>query len=224
MLFFTCASGVYKELIPIYKYCVNRAYPEASVKILETDGPARDRFLINPIDDYVHVTDIDILILPKDISHEEYYGSRMVNGASYLRGAIQANGKTWENAQSRICGGHISFTPEFYDKTKEIREFYSKESNCMDYREFDEVMLYRILDYHKYPIPKNAYTFPNGESWDKEYRDLHINDFWGVKYLKWAPDKQKVGDLMLDTEFIKLCKNLSPRWLNLINNIIRYCQ
>lgn len=222
MLFFTCASGVYKELIPIYEYCVHRAYPDAKVKILETDGSARDRFLIDPIDEYVHVTDIDILILPKDIPHEEYYGKQMVNGASYLRGATVANGQTWDGARSRICGGHIGFTPEYYEKTREIREFYSKPENCQDYREFDEVMLYRILDYCKYPIPKDPYTFPSGDSWDKQYRDLHINDFWGVKYLKWAPDKKKVGDLMLEPEFKRLCADLSPRWLNLINLIVKY--
>jgi len=222
MLFFTCASGVYKELIPLYKFCVKRAYPDAKVKVLETDTAGRDRFLIDPIDEYVHATDIDVLILPHKISHREYYGSHMVSGASYLRGCTVGNDREWRDENSRICGGHISFTSEYYEITKEAREFYSNPENCDNYREFDEVMLYRILVSNKFPIPKEAYTFPDGEPWDKEYRDIHLNDFWGIKYKKWAPEKKKVKDLITAKGFSDCCKGLSPRWSNLINLMIRY--
>jgi len=222
MLFFTCASGVYKELIPLYEFCVKRAYPDASVKVLETNGPSRDRFLINPLHDYVHITDIDILILPHEVSHQEYYGQKMFKGAAYLRGATIANGQEWFNRQSRICGGHISFTQEFYEKTQEAREFYSHPENCDNYREFDEVMLQRILSSNGYPIPKEAYTFISGEPWDKEFRDIHINDFWGVKWKKWAPERSKVKDLITTDGFADCCKGLSPRWSSLINKIVQY--
>jgi len=220
MLFFTCASDEYVELIPLYKFCVNRAYPDAKVIVLETEKPSMDRFLLEQEDDYVHVTDIDMLILPKEISHEEYYKSEMVNGCSYLRGATFTNGQAWEGDFSRICGGQVSFTQEYYDKTKDIRNFFKTQRKT--YREFDEVMLYNILKSCDYPIPENPYTFPSGNSWNKDYRDVHINDFWGIKYLKWEPNREQIGDLVVEKQFQTLCKDLSSRWLPLINKIIAY--
>jgi len=84
------------------------------------------------------------------------------------------------------------------------------------------VMLQRILSSNGYPIPKEAYTFISGEPWDKEFRDIHINDFWGIKYKKWAPDKKKVSDLVMEKGFQRICSKLSSRWLNLINQIVKY--
>lgn len=220
MLFFTCASSDYLELIPIYKYCIKRAYPDANVIVTETFNPSSDRFLMEQDNEYVHVTDIDMLILPKSISHETYYKSEMVNGASYLRGAILAGGKTWTDTRSRICGGQISFTKEYYTRTKDVREFYKFQKK--DYREYDEVMLHDILKSSGYEIPKEPYTFISGNKWNTDYRDVHIHDFWGIKYLKWQPNKQAIRDLVNEKEFKELHKELSPKWFNLINAIIEY--
>ena len=216
-MFYTCADGIHKELAPIYKYCAKRIGEKAVVDFEK--NPSSIRFLKNPIADYVHVTDIDILLLPHERTHRKYYSQYVVNGASYIRGATEAYFRKWEGKDSRICGGQVGFFPEYYARTVEFRDYYLNPRHIENYREFDEVMLYRILHQSGYPIPDSAYCFPNNEPWDWEYRDLHIGDFRTLKYLKWKPDKKKVRDLMEDETFKSLCQNLSPAWIELIDKI-----
>jgi hypothetical protein len=215
MIFYTCVDKKYKELIPLYKFCVNRAYPDAEVIVDQvTNYPSCYRFLNEIKGDYVHVTDADILILPHEKSHQEYYSRFEINGASYVRGATIACGKKWEGEVARICGGHIGLFPEFYRRTNKYR---AEEINCLDSnREFDEIMLCRILRNAGYPIPKEPYTFFDGTPWDWEYRDLHLNDFASLKFKKWSPNREKVADLITDPEFRSISSNLSSYWRTML--------
>lgn len=222
MIFYTCVSGIYRELIPLYTFCINRVYPEAEVIVdKEPLQPACKRFLKHIKGEYVHVTDADILILPHEKTHQEYYSGFECNGACYLRGATEAGGKNWTGDFARIAGGHVGFMPEYYDRTKNIRSEY-RSGKFKEYREFDEVMLADILRRSGYPIPDRAYTFPNGAKWDWEYRDLHIHDFASMKFLKWKPARDKVKALITDIGFRRLTVDLSPYWRNLIHKIQEY--
>jgi len=222
MVFYTCVSKHYRELIPLYKFCVQRVYPEAEVIInKEPFYPACQRFLKHIKGEYVHVTDADILILPHEKTHKEYYSQFEVHGCCYLRGATEAGGETWTGDRARIAGGHVGFMPEYYDRTEIIRNEY-RSGAIEDYREFDEVMLARILRESGYPIPDRAYTFPNGAKWDWEYRDLHIHDFATMKFLKWKPDRDKIKALFSDLKFRSLTVDLSPYWRDLIHKIQTY--
>lgn len=223
MIFYTCVSQHYRELIPLYKFCVKRAYPEAEVIVhKEAYYPSCKRFLKHIEGDYVHVTDADIFILPHDKTHQEYYSQFEVDGACYLRGATEGGGKVWEDDMARIAGGHVGFFPEYYSRTDSLRAEYLQGA-IEDYREFDEVMLARILKKAGYVIPSKPYTFPNGKPWNWEYRDLHLHDFASMKFLKWKPDREKVKDLIIDDEFRTLAADLSPYWRNLIHRIQEYC-
>lgn len=223
MKFFTCVSKHYRDLIPLYTFCVNRVYPKADVVIFkEPNYPSIQRFMKEVDGDYIHITDADILILPHDKTHQEYYTQYMVNGASYLRGATVSGNKTWTGDKSRICGGHISVTPEYYLRTREIRSKYLSRG-FESYREFDEVLLSKILEESGYPIPDEPYTFPDGTPWDWEYRDLHLQDFASNKYLKWLPDKGKIRDLVSDPEFRAITADIDSYWRTLIHNVQEYC-
>ena len=222
MIFYTCVSKYYRDLVPIYKFCVNRAYPNAKVIVdKEPHHPACKRFINEIEGDYVHVTDADIFILPHNESHEQYYKRFAFNGACYLRGATKSGDKEWRGDNARIAGGHVGFTPEYYTRTRKVRSKYS--SGMMDgYREFDEVMLARILRESGYKIPKDPYTFYNGEKWNIEYRDLHLNDFASMKFLKWRPDREKVKEMIFDPHFRKLVKNIDSYWRTLFHKVEEY--
>lgn len=222
MTFFTCVSKEYVELTKLYIYCVKRAYPDEEVIVSkEPRNTSCQRFLKEVEGEYVHITDADIFILPHEKTHQEYYSQFAFQGASYLRGATEGGGKSWKGDYARIAGGHLGFTPEFYEATREVRADFSK-GPFEAYREFDEVMLCRILRASGYPIPEKPYRFFNGAQWDWEYRDLHLNDFLAFKYLKWQPHRGKVKELITEPEFISLSKELSSYWRMLIHKIGEY--
>jgi len=223
MKFYTCVSGHYKDLIPLYTFCIKRVYPNAEVLIdKEPKDPSKKRFLKDVKGGYVHITDADILILPHEKTHEQYYSKFMVNGASYLRGATESGKESWYGDRERICGGHMGVTEEYYRRTKDSRAKYLT-SGIGSYREADEVLLATILKENGYPIPEKPYTFPDGTEWNWEYRDLHLNDFASNKFLKWKPDIVKCRELVSDPEFWAMTVDLDSVWRNLIHNVQEYC-
>jgi len=225
IMFFACASGDYKELIPLYKYCVNRVYPKQEVVTFDVENPALKRFLVNPTKssgEYIHVTDVDILILPQEKTHEEYYTGHAHMGACYLGGVKKSKNGIWEGIRRRVAGGEVGFLPEYYQRTKILRQRFLDEP-VPPIREIDEIVLCRIMKHAGYPIP-DVYTFPDGEPWDTNYRDLHLGDFRGKKYRKWKPDKNKVRDLVNEPEFCSIYKTLSLKWRELIERVVLYSQ
>jgi len=198
-------------------------YPTEKVVVLKTDlFPSCMRFLFNPGNSEVYVTDIDILILPHKISHFEYFSKYKVYGASYMRGCDWSSEGEWKGENSRICGGFALLGPEYYERTAKARNKYFDVNEIEDYRAFDEIMFCRILKSSGYPIPITPYTFPNGEAWDPSYRDLHLHDFRNRKFEKWKPDKMKLATLFKDLNFISLVKGLSQYWYDLIGDVEDY--
>ncbi len=179
------------------------------------------RFLAEQKND-CHVTDIDILILPKKVSHTEYYKQYLHNGASYVRGALYAKDRDWVAEHARIAGGHVYLTKEYYDKTRDLRSGYLNNEFEEKFREFDEVLLQNLLSSYGCIIPKKPYHFPCGTEWDKDYRDLHLGDFRSQAYLKWMPNKMQVLELFNETEFILAAKNAAKPFKELIKSAYKY--
>lgn len=145
---------------------------------------------------YVFVKDIDFLIFRHNPSHERLFVKRMRNLPYFgARGPYRRprryniNKIGWKKDFTRVAGGSFVFkNPDWFKKTGKILNKYRKclkfnESDGFDshkpasYREYDEVMLYRIIKSAGLRTPtrknKNAY----GYHAPKLYRDLHFGDF-----------------------------------------------
>jgi hypothetical protein len=192
------------------------------------------RFLVNEKEykgyDYVFIKDIDFLIFPHKISHLKFFKDAM-GGLPYfgVRGPYRhprrynINRIGWKGDFTRIAGGSFVFkNPEWFEKTRETQKKYRSfiKHNLSDdidhhipgsYREYDEVMLYRIVKKAGLPVPtrknKNVYK----KHAPKIYRDIHLGDFIKKKHGKNRLAKRvAVENLKL---FAKLEKD--PLWLQI---------
>ena len=148
--------------------------------------------------DYVYVTDIDFIILPHKVSIEAYFAQRIQEtGLPYasFRGPYNApkrpgiNGTGWKGDFVRIADGTLMLkNPEWFNKTKKMRGKYRElvkagRSDGIDperpasYREYNEVMLFRIARGSGLKTPTVRYKFVNGKGYNRLYRDIHIGDF-----------------------------------------------
>lgn len=160
------------------------------------------RHLINPKHyrgyDIIYPTDVDFIILPHMKNHVKYY-SRIMSGTltpyAACRGPIKGfknhpTGVTaWAGKYQRTAAGCSMYKyPEFYTATKEAREYYtgvlsSGNHDDLDtipsasYREYDEVMLYRICHRSGLRVPGHSNVFINGDKFNSKYRDIHLGDF-----------------------------------------------
>lgn len=167
------------------------------------------RHIISPklLKDYdiVWITDIDFLIFKQKPSHFEYYYKIMKkNNLPYasFRSAISKpyrpniSPSGWRNEYTRIVSGTAAFIPKlWYAKTKEIIKQYKHniKKNLHDnfdthkpgsYREYDEVLFYRICKLAGLPIPTKRWEFPDGTKFKNKYRDIHLGDFKFKKRVK----------------------------------------
>jgi len=158
------------------------------------------RFLIDPSHykdySYVMVRDIDFIVLPHKTTHLSYCSGRMKRmKASYFgtRGrpssrSCNVSRRGWTGWFSRITGGLVIFSQEWFNQTKKARARYlelltSSKHDKYDkfiagsYREYDEVMLYRICKLSKLKTPKLRQKDAGGVRLSKSYRDIHLGDF-----------------------------------------------
>lgn len=138
------------------------------------------RFLVSEgIDDYdlTLITDIDFLVFDDPIHwHSEemlltyrpfagHHGARK----HPLRKEISKDG--WVGGFERTCGGMFAVNRKWYSMTHEARVYFIKhlDTEC-HYREYDEVMLSRMIKMIGYDVPhiKNFY---------RDIRLIHLGDF-----------------------------------------------
>jgi len=147
---------------------------------------------------YVYVTDIDFLAFRHHPSHMAYYARVMRrSGVPYAgfrgpyrkphRPSISANG--WKGWYTRVAGGTFMLkSPEWFQKTMNMRKHYKRLGKrhkkdgkdrhyFASYREYDEVMLYRIIRGSGMKTPKKKNCFPSGQVYNRNYRDIHLGDF-----------------------------------------------
>ena len=148
--------------------------------------------------DYLYSTDADFLMFKQKVSHMDYYAAVMDKiqqpiacARGPLRGlaATRLDGYGWTENRTRIAAGCImQKIPEWFEATSVARKYYRhlvkhQRADRFDsvpactYREFDEVMIYRICKMSDLRTPDRKDHFLNGEKMNAIYRDIHLGDF-----------------------------------------------
>lgn len=148
--------------------------------------------------DYVYITDIDFLIFNHKPTLKTHYVNMMDEAKQFYvaarsplrrprRRKISKSG--WIRKFKRLQGGRVFFRVcEWIPKTKAFREKYYKiaiedgndsydKHKFGSYREYDEVMLNRILRQSGIPTPRRSGKYLTNNGLDKTYRDIHLGDF-----------------------------------------------
>jgi len=149
--------------------------------------------------DYLYIPDVDFLLFSQSPSHVSFYANIMnQTGLPYVafRGPKKSfyrpeiTGKAaWKGVFKRVVIGNAMFRiPDWYKVTKRARKFYN---DCMKrdvpdkfdnhrpgtYREYDEVLMCRILRMSHLQRPAKTNAYCNNEWRNNIYRDIHIGDF-----------------------------------------------
>lgn len=147
--------------------------------------------------DYVYITDIDFLIFRHEPTLGEYFAKRIERcGQPYaaFRGSVtkplrkEISKVGWRGNFTRIADGTLMLkTPEYFNKTDLMRRRYYKfvkksKHDQYDfitpasYREYTEVMFYRILRQSGLQVPHKKRHFLDGKKYDVTFRDIHLGD------------------------------------------------
>lgn len=160
------------------------------------------RFLIPPRYfsnyDYALLWDIDFLLFKHKDQHVDQFKRVMKNNAiscAFIRSAIRAPRRPhvtrsgWTGAYTRLIAGMSCVRcADWFTETARARKIYLR---CLtngthdkfdthkpgSYREYDEVMLYRICALSGIPVPRKRSHFADGTKFDRLYRDIHLGDF-----------------------------------------------
>lgn len=189
--------------------------------------------------DYLFVRDVDIITLHHRESHVELFAKRMktvnvpyygVRGPYHYPKRPNITSKGWKKEFTRIAGGTVVFkSPEFFNVTIKMRRTYKKllkthgidpidGNKVCSYREFDEVMLYRIVKYSELMPPKIRSHGPDGQRLPRLYRDIHLGDYCKAKRTKKMKkdlpteiiDKYKLLELSKDWQAAKAVSIIHP--------------
>ena len=147
--------------------------------------------------DYVYITDIDFLLFRHSPTLGEYFAHIIKKtGQPYasFRGPLgkpyrpYINATGWKGNFTRIADGTLMLkTPEWFNMTNKARSLYAKlvrnsKHDTFDkiipasYREYNEVMLYRICKLSKIKTPTKRRKFLDGSAYNDNYRDIHLGD------------------------------------------------
>ena len=138
---------------------------------------------------FVFISDVD-MVFTSDFYY--FFKQNMFKDIACVRGArrlpVREGIHRWEGVFKRITGGYVLVTNGWYQKTKKVRErFFSllqenKSDNydnfpVASYREYDEVLLARIMNKVKEPIPIKRNCFVNGVELPVDLMQIHLGDF-----------------------------------------------
>jgi len=186
--------------------------------------------------DYWHPTDIDFIMLRQKRPHIEYYKHIMEKTQQIYAGArgpikgfcrVEISPAGWIGNYQRIAAGCFAAkVPEWFNKTRRVREGYidifKRDGNDRydthkpgSYREYDEVMLFRIVRDSCMSTPNKKDHFIYGKKMNACYRSIHLGDFKFVK--RWKNiKKMKIILTQNNVEsFIELEKD--PVWRNIVD-------
>lgn len=185
--------------------------------------------------DYVYITDIDFIIFRHTPTIGAYFAKRIKETKqpyASFRGPYAAPRRPhitpsgWRGHFVRIADGTLMLkTPEWFSRTKTLRAKYKKlvlSGECdnydrevpASYREYNEVMLYRICIGSKLKTPAIKRKFINGKAYNCLYRDIHVGDFryrrqyQKAKMKRYIPSTNVKNFLILEQEeaWLKICK------------------
>lgn len=148
--------------------------------------------------DYLYITDIDFIFFPHDPTVGRYFQKRIQEGKqpyASFRGPLsrprrpEINHNGWRGNFQRIADGTLMLKiPKWFDRIYVQRKKYknlakkSKHDNYdhykpCSYREYNEVMLYRMVKNSGMKTPDKKNKFITGKPYNKLYRDIHLGDF-----------------------------------------------
>lgn len=154
---------------------------------------------------YVYITDIDFIAFRHKKTHLDYFKIEMDKSKqpyAGFRGPVRGfrrRGVTvlgWTGAFTRISSGNLMLKgPQWFKKTRSARRKYAailkrRRQDPNDrirpasYREYDEVMLYRICAASKLKTPKREGCTLSNKPFNRRYRDIHLGDFKFKKRLR----------------------------------------
>lgn len=145
--------------------------------------------------DYLYITDIDFIFFHHDPTLGRYFQKRIQeNKQPYatFKGPARIPRRFkhgWVGNFTRVADGTLMLKiPKWFEKTYIQRKKYRKlikadkhdnydHHRPCTYREYNEVMLYRIIINSGMKTPKRRRTFVSGKKYNVLYRDIHIGDF-----------------------------------------------
>lgn len=188
--------------------------------------------------DYQYITDVDFLMFHHKPTLKAWYVSMAEEaGQPYVaaRGPLyrphrrKVNGGAWKRRFKRIGSGRVFLVlKDWLPKTQKMRDRYRRiaKNDGTDkwdkhsfgaYREYDEVMLYRIMRESNIPTPRLSNKYLTGSGLNNLYRDIHLGDF---KFARRAHSARKMGAKLKDDNAAALIKLVAdPNW----KEIMRVC-
>ena len=183
---------------------------------------------------YLYITDIDFIIFPHKKPLGKYFAGKLKSTKSpyaSVRGPLNRprrhhiNRHGWKGKFTRIADGMLMLKiPEWWKATKKARTIYNKivragKSDGKDkhlaanYREYNEVMLYRICKASGLRIPNRRKTFLDNTRIRLVYRDIHLGDF------KFPHRERKYGCISAENFFRFEKLDRDKNWLKILEMI-----
>jgi hypothetical protein len=178
------------------------------------------------------LADVDMIFVKHKVSHARYYQKimdrsgqpcaiRIAKPGAPKRPEITGAG-SWTGQYTRVTMGGAAITQKWLSAAHEERARYGlalkyrvtdgrDTHEAGSYREWDEVMMYRICRYSGLKIPTAPRTFVDGDMFDFQYRDIHLGDF---KFEKRWTNKKRMAELMPKSTVAQYRKMLDTQeWL-----------
>jgi len=212
----TVVDAAYMPYVPLFVYCANRVYPDCDVKLFLRDPCDYDfglkfekvqmfqgfpryvynsialRFVVPPAYyegyDWVYVTDIDMMLMPEQVSIEKFHRDEMVQTGMCYSNSLR-NVHHYEGSSS-LSGLHF-FDQRWLKKTEEQRaRYYDLLAMGIvgTYREYDGVMLYRMAKLSGVGLPRK-YKLKN------RHHGIHLGNF------RIFPDNKSAWDARITDEY-----------------------
>jgi len=148
---------------------------------------------------HIFICDVDFVFVKQGKPMLKYYDDLLdACGEPYATFRGHTN-KEWDGNKKRLGEGFFVIkTPEWFKQTAQARSYYEKrlkelKSDSFDdikpgtYREYGEVLLYRICKASKMRTPNLPWCFLNNKKVDMLYRQVHLGDFkFGRRHKNWS--------------------------------------
>lgn len=148
---------------------------------------------------HLYITDVDFLIFNHPAKSLGMYFATKLNATKLPYASVKGpknrpsrpeiNKIGWRGPFTRIADGQLMLKiPEWWNKTAKARKIYNRivksgKHDAIDrhpscsYREYNEVMLYRICKASNLKTPTKRKKFLDGTKIRLLYRDIHLGDF-----------------------------------------------
>ena len=191
---------------------------------------------------YVFVTDVDFVFVRQGLPFYEYFANRIkktrqpyasFRGPMRMPPRPEINRDFWTGNYTRIADGNLMLkNPSWFERTRKARRYYLKKvmggkhdkldchPSC-SYREYNEVMLYRMCRMSGIKTPWKKDKFVDNRKFNFSYRQIHLGDF---KFKDRFPVKRKMKKFLTKCNFEKFLElDESEDWQALCEKVYEHC-